>query len=242
MAIATLVSSNIALASHMKSTTIARSLAYGAVDFTIAEIMGNVTNWEEKTGEEAMHDASLFKNNDNCEGGVFSVYYEYIAEDSGMLATNYGVIDEGSKENINSLSVGKMKNVFNEIADIEDINVSVENLAKEIYNSRHLTDKGNLSYFASSAGTYQCSGRYGKGKFELLQELLLLRIFENNADLFKKLEPYLTVYPKGCYKAIAVGKALAMKKSDGQLDVLEEVKVEFVFNGKSGKIIYWHEY
>lgn len=242
MAVATLVFSSINLATQMKSATTARSLAYGGIDFAISEIMGNVTNWEVKTGKKIASDSELFEDNDKIDGGTFSVYYEHIAADSGIMVTNYGVIDEGSKENINSLGVGKMENVFDEIAELEDINVDAKALAKEIYSSRHLTKGEDLSYSAGSGSPYQCSGKNGKGKFELLQELLLLKAFENDAELFGKLEPYLTVYPKGCYKATAVGRALVAGVSGGQSELLAEVKVDFVFNGKSGKIIYWHEY
>jgi type II secretory pathway component PulK len=242
MAVATLVSSSINLASHIKQITTARSLAYGGVDFTITEIMGNVTNWEEKTGKEMASDAELFKDNDTLDGGTFTVYYEHIDEGDGLLVTNYGVIAESSKENINSMSVGKMENVFDEISDLKDININAESLAKEIYTSRHLTKGGDSSYSSGSGSTYHCYGKNGKGRFELLQELLLLNSFQNDAELFAKLEPYLTVYPKDYYKATAVGRALLTDGYVGQPELLAEVKVDFVFNGKSGKIVYWHEY
>ena len=242
MAVATLVFSGINLSAQMKSSTTARGLAHGAVDFTITEIMGNITNWEVKAGKDIADDEGLFKDNDKIAGGTFSVYYEHIAEDGGMLVTNYGVIDEGSKENINSMGMGRMENVFEDISGFEGLNINAESLAREIYSSRHLTDKGNSSYSRGSGSTYQCFGKNGKGKFELLQELLLLKSFDGNTELFVKLEPYLTVYPKGCYKATAVGRALATVVSGGQSELLAETKIDFVFNGKSGKIMYWHEY
>lgn len=242
LAIATLVFSSINLSTHMKHATTARSLARGAVDFAIVEVMGNATNWEVTAGKEATSDTELFKDNEKLAGGTFSVYYEYVAEDGGVLVTNYGVMDESTKENINSMSVGKMKNVFDEIADIEDLNINSESLSEEIYTSRHLTDASGSSYSTTLGSSYRCSGRNGKGAFELLQELLLLKSFEGNADLFEKMEPYLTVYPKGYYKATAVGKALVDDEAGMESDALAEVRIDFVFNGQSGKIVYWHEY
>lgn len=242
MAVATLVFSGINLATEMKNRTTARSLAYGGVNYAIAEVMGSVTNWEVKPGKDVVSDPDRFKDNDKIDGGTFSVCYKYIIVDSGVVVTNYGVIDEGSKENINSISMGKLENVFDEIADIEGININAKILAKEIYNSRHLTNGRDLSYSVGLGSSYQCCGKNGKGKFELLQELLLLKAFEGDADLFEKVEPYLTVYPKGYYKATAIGKALAISVDGGASELLAEARVDFVFNGKSGKIIYWHEY
>ncbi len=243
MAVATIVSSGINLSSQIKARETARMLARGGVDFAITEVMGAITNWEVKSEDKLKSDASLFQDNDKLKGGTFSIYYEYAPEDSGIVATNYGVLDEGTKANINRMGTGKMENLFDEISEKADIRINSGALAKEIYDSRHLTDKGKSSYSTGSDGSYHCYGKNGKGKFELLQELLLLKPFENNVELFTKLEPYLTVYPKDSFKATAVGRALG--KSDNgnkQEKVLAEAKIDFVFNGKSGKIMYWHEY
>ena len=220
----------------MTAVTTARSLARGGVNFAIVEVMGNITNWEVKTDRNMVSDEELFKDNDKLNGGTFTIYYEHIAHDSGLLVTNYGVIDESSKNNVNSLSAEEMENILEDIASIEGIVINTEAIAQEIYNSRiaDTTDTSSLNSY------YQCAG--ANGEFTLLQELLLLKSFENDAELFDKLEPYLTVYHAGCYQATVVGRALAPGGSGKQSGCLAELKIDFVFDAKSGQIMYWHEY
>ena len=237
LVVSTMVSSNIRLSTQMTTTTTARSLARGGISFAIMELTSNITNWEVKVGMEMASDEKLFKDNDKLDGGTFTIYYEHIAQDSGILVTNYGLLDESSKKNINSLNVGEMKDIFKEIAAIEGFVINAEAIAKEIYNSRNVVDIHDRSSLGSS---YQCAGE--NREFKLLQELLLLKSFESDAELFDKLEPYLTVYPEGCYQATAVGSSLVPGGDSGQSDLLAEIKIDFVFNSKSGKMVYWYEY
>ena len=231
LAVATMISSSMSLSTHMATVTTARSLARGGVDFAIVELMRNVTNWEVQTDSEMVSDEELFKDNDKLHGGTFTVYYEHISLESGLVVTNYGLLDESSKNNINTLSLREIENALVDIASTEDININAKSLAEEIYNSR---DVSSLDSY------YHCTGE--KGEFELLQELLLLKSFKNDVELFETLEPYLTVYPEGSYQATVVGKALAPGGKAKESSLLVEVKIDFVFNVSLKKIIYWHEY
>ena len=102
-----------------------------------------------------------------------------------------------------------------------------------------LTEEGSSGYSAGSVGEYRCHGK----KYRVLSELLLLDEFGGDPELFRQLEPHLTVYGKESFSGTSTGRALAAKGSmwGAEETVLAESRIDFVVN-ENGEIEYWHEH
>jgi hypothetical protein len=58
-------------------------------------------------------------------------------------------------------------------------------------------------------------------------------------ELFEAMEPFVTVFNSDCFRGISRARIFA--GSDGDASVIAEGQIEFVFNRKTGKIVYWKQ-
>lgn len=248
LAVGALVSANINLASSLRARMVARELARAGVELAIGEVVGHSTNWDhkvwqkvEKGEEDPPNDEVLFKDNDSLEGGAFTVTYAYLSPGSEQMVTNHGVLCESQKAGINRSNSRQLKSELMERAGLSEM--WAEHLAAAIVACRKkadagLTEGGGSNYAAGSIGEYRCHG----GSFRVLFELLLLKEFRDDPELFGQLEPHLTVHGKESFSGTSTGRALALKgfRWSTEKTVLAESKIDFVVN-KNGEIEYWHE-
>jgi len=241
LAVGALVSADIALASQLRADAVARELACAGVQRAILELRRNSTNWEGTVEEEFRSDPALFRDNDALEGGAFSVHYVYAAEEGATSKTNFGVISEEAKIDLNRTSRGKIA------AGLQDrVGLSeglAEELADAIYRCRRganerLTGGGFSSYSDGSDGVYQCH----RGRYRVLEELLMLDAFGGSPKLYEAVKPHLTVYGRGHFGGTATGRAWPRGGGRGLRETpLAERRIDFVVS-ESGVIRYWHEY
>jgi hypothetical protein len=238
------VSANTSLAGQAKATARARALACGAVERAVAELLNNPTNWTGIADAELRSDPGLFKDNDGLAGGVFSVWYTFVPEHGGPAVTNYGLLCEGRKLNLNRGGAGNMAKVLREKAGLDEqeaaeVAAGVAACRRGGDKSGVLTESRGWSYHSTSRDGYTCEG----GKFCVLEELLLTGVVGDRPGLYGRMEPFVTVFGRSCFSATAVGKALAGgtgRWRGGQEAPLAEWRIDFVVN-RNGTIVYWHE-
>ena len=242
LAVGTLVGANINQAAFTKSRTTARMLAKAGVERARFDVIQNPTNWVVKGAADPRSNEELFRDNDDVEGGTFSVTFRYVPEGEEVAVTNYGLMAEELKINIQKASSGTMASEFQRrIGLAED---PAEALAKAIKDCRYwtnagLTDRPSPSYSNQLGREYLAHEK----TFRLLPELMLLNAFQEDMGLYARVEPYLTVHGKDHFSATSRGQVPAPVTARGGGDdgALAEAYIDFVINS-SGSVLYWHEY
>jgi len=241
LAVGALVSADIDLAAGLRADAVARELARAGVQRAILDIRQNPTNWAGTVEEEFHSDPARFRDNDALAGGTFSVHYVYAAGDGGGSRTNFGVLSEEAKLDLNRNSRGRIAAGLRERAALPE-NLA-EELADAIYRCRRgandrLTDGGSTSYSRQTSGAYRCH----RGRYRVLEELLMLDAFGGNPKLYEAVRTHCTVYGRNNFGGTATGRAWARggrgRSSETPLAVH---RIDFVVS-ESGVIRYWHEY
>lgn len=191
MAVGMHVSGNLILAAKLKTGMTAYYLANAGVERAIFEIVCDSNAWDDLTeswsGNEAIFkDISLV----DCS---FCVSYSY-ASLSGEAVTNYGVVDEERKININKASKALLKSLIETVGEVDlitasEISSSIIDWRDE--NDEMLSGGAENSYYMELSRPYSCHN----GEFQSLYELLLVKGVGH--DLFSKLKQHLTIYGTG---------------------------------------------
>lgn len=191
MAVGVHVSGNLILAARLKTGTTAYYLAKAGVERVILEIGRNSNAWDNLTelwcdNEEIFKDVRL-------GDGSFCVSCSYTLL-PGQVVTNYGVIDEERKININKASCSLLKSLI-EIAGELDSMTALE-ISSSIIDWRDENDEvsqggAENSYYTQLNQPYSCHN----GEFQSLHELLMVKgVWQ---EIFFKLKPYMTIYGTG---------------------------------------------
>jgi type II secretory pathway component PulK len=216
LAVGARVSAGLRLARHIRRDTVERALAKAGVERAVMEVLVNATNWNGVRDEDLASDEALFHDNDSLEGGTFSVTYSYAATNGGLSVTNYGVVSEARRVNINDPRQARRLSALLQTLGVKD----PAGLA-----SRIVRRSGRREESASGSGR----GGNGDGKYESLHELL--HVEGLTRELFVELEPHVTIFGPSCYRGVSEGRT---HSSRGR-------RIGFVFNGKTAKLLYWHE-
>jgi len=217
LAVGAHVSANLKLAGSLKASTTAYYLARAGVEKAIMEVVCNPTNWESSAEDSLKSAEGIFKDNRALDGGTFSVIYTFVSTDSGRIVTNYGVISEARRININKTRSEKNLETLLSVLGVADSS----GISKRIIGWP--AEKKKL---AEEAGN-----RYSRYRFESLRELLMVKGVTH--ELFVRVEPFLTVYGRRCFGGMAVGRASGSETEDR--------RIAFVCN-RNGEKVYWHEY
>ena len=191
MAVGVHVSGNLILAARLKTGTTAYYLAKAGVERAILEIGCNSNAWDNLT-EPWCDNEDIFKDI-RLGDGSFCVSCSHTLL-PGQVVTNYGVIDEERKININKASCSLLKSLI-EIAGELDSMTALE-ISSSIIDWRDQNDE--VSQGGAENGYYtqlnQPSSCHN-GEFQALHELLMVKGVRQ--ELFFKLKPYMTIYGTG---------------------------------------------
>ena len=208
LAVGASVSASIRVARHLSIRRVGLELARGGVQKAAMVISAGNTN--EMLGANSEY---WSKESEELGGGVFSVYHTVI--DGSAVTTNYGVIAETARTNINNMS--QIQSLF--------VNHVGESRAK-----------GLMSAVSEYRKTKKSLTRGGvNGRFESVYELLLVDGVD--IQIFDSIEPYITVYGSSCFRGTAVGHVRA---GDGSL-LSQGSRISFVFDAKDNKMVYWRQ-
>lgn len=191
MAVGMHVSGNLILTARLKTGMTAYYLAKAGVERAILEIGRNSNAWDNLT-EPWCNNEEIFKDI-RLGDGSFSVSYSHTLI-AGQVVTNYGVIDEERKININKASCSLLKSLIEVAGKLDSMTAS--EISSSIIDWRDENDEvsqGGVenSYYTRLNQPYSCHN----GEFQSLYELLLVKGVDS--DLFSKLKPYLTIYGAG---------------------------------------------
>lgn len=128
--------------------------------------------------------------------GRFSIYYTYIDDESGVRVTQYGLVDEERKINLNEASQAVLENLFHIVLEFDEM--AAQELAASIIDWRD-SDSELAIPLGSAEDQYYRNLRHPyeakDAKFELIDELLLVKGI--TPDAFERLKDYVTIYGGG---------------------------------------------
>lgn len=191
LAVGAHVSAHVTLAGRLMAGTKAYYLARAGVERASLETACDSNEWDGLT-ESWSNDEEIFKDISLADGS-FCVSYT-CSSLSGQVVTNYGVIDEERKININSSSQALLKSLVEIAGEVDPMTAS--EISSSIIDWRDENDElliggAEDSYYAALNRPYPCHN----GEFQSLHELLLVKGV--GCDLFSKLKRYLTIYGTG---------------------------------------------
>jgi type II secretory pathway component PulK len=208
LAIGASVSASIRVARHLSIRRTGLELARGGVQRAMLAVSSGNTNEISGAGSEHWS-----MENKELAGGAFSVFYT--AGQGAQVVTNFGVVAESARTNINNMS--QMQSLFaNSLGEGEA--KKLMSAVQEYRKSKKLLTRGGVN-----------------GRFESVYELLLVEGVDR--QMFDEFEPYITVYGSSCFRGMAVGHVQA---GDGSLLPLGG-RIAFVFDSKANKIVYWRQ-
>jgi len=185
------VAANVRVASKLKGRMGAFYLARAGVEKAVFDAKGDSNAWDSlvepwSNGEELYKDVDL-------GGGNYSVYHTSVSPFGGVV-TNYGMVDEESKININKATEKILKAMLEVIGELGSM--SAADTAAAIVDWRDsndvvLTGGAENSYYAALSQPYPCHN----ADFQSVHELLLVKGMSES--LFAKIRPYLTIYGTG---------------------------------------------
>jgi type II secretory pathway component PulK len=212
VSIGTRVAASIRLAEHLKAASMVNHVASAGVARAVAVIRSG--NEEILTGPGSEY---WSRDNPAVEGGVFSVVFLDMNGDQQSV-TNYGVTCESSRTNINNMA--QIRGLLQNNADSVSAESLVANVRKYRLAKKTLT-KGRSN-----------------GRFESVYEVLLVDGMTD--ELFEEIEPSITVFNSDCFSGISKARIFS-GSGDDDASVIAEGQIEFVFNRKKGKIVYWKQ-
>ncbi len=212
VSIGTKAAASIRLAEHLKAASMVNHVASAGVARAVAAIRSGNEEILAGSGSEYWS-----RDNPAVEGGVFSVVFLDMYDDQQSV-TNYGVICESSRTNINNMT--QVRGLLQNMADRASAEGLVENVRQYRLAKKALT-KGRSN-----------------GKFESIYEILL--VDGMNDELFEEMEPSVTVFDCDCFSGISRARIFSGSGDDDAF-VIAEGQIEFVFNRKKDKIVYWKQ-
>ena len=214
----------------------AHFLARAGAERAILEVINNPTNWNGTTEDRFRSDEVLFRSNDDIDGGVFSVYYVYVSTNDAMAVTNYGVVCEGSRLNINKAGHARLTAVFRDRGGVAESDAA--EIASSIKDWRDkdddaLTGGAEDAYYTTLSEGYPCAN----GPFRRPEELLLVKGITR--EIYEVVSPYVTVYGATCFRGTAEG-VLRGDLGRGEAKGPASRRIDFVFDTRgSPGIVYW---
>lgn len=231
------VAAGIRTAQVLRERGAADALARAGVELAVAEIMLNATNYMGTTLDDLESHDALFLDNRTLPGGRFSVWYTFDDTNLSSIITNYGVLSERAKIDIDRAS----ETDFQRLSAVVDLLGGDRDVASQILSN----------YPSQKTIAPEHLNRYGP--YEALPELLMVEGMDQ--ALFQGLEPLVTLrqfqrrYPPGvdsyerreAFGGLAEGRAEA-PTPDGGLAVTAVRRIAFVFDRVTTNFLYWREH
>ncbi len=195
---------DLALTKHAIGKSKAKYLAWAGIAFAVEQIRFDSQDDDTKNQDTLYQcavtldeDTTLedrFKNH-SLESGYFDIVYPY--EENGISYHAYGMQDEERKININTLTPQNVK-VFVKLLEVisvdeeiaQTIAYAVLDWKDEDINLSHELYGAEDDYYQSAEGSYKSKN----APFDSIEELTLVRGVD--ADIFKNLRNFITVYPQ----------------------------------------------
>ena len=214
------VSADLRLAEGLGQQVTATMLARAGAERAALAVLRNPTNWNGTADAELRNDPAVFRDNDSLEGGTFSVYYLYVDSGTGLVATNYGIVREDRKVNINrGVSERERLVALGVPPDVAD-NILLWPGRKK----KSLAERGRNGYPAL---------------YESVHELLL--VDGVTEELYSRLVSHVTLYRGDTYGGVSEGRV--RPSHSGQAGgVSASRRVAFVFDRRKAGFVYWHEF
>ncbi|OVE76580.1 hypothetical protein BVX97_00700 [bacterium E08(2017)] len=211
VSVGTRAAAGIRVAEHVKLVSRLNHVARAGVAQGIAAARSG--NEEIMSGEASEY---WSRANDSVAGGVFDVYSVVQAGDLGVV-TNFGIISEGTKTNINNMV--QVRSLLETVAEGASAALIEENI-REYRKAKKTLTKGRSN-----------------GRFESIYELLL--VDGVTGDLFESIEPVITIFSSDCYSGTAVARFSA--PSGDEDEPMPERQIKFVYDSKKQTIVYWEQ-
>jgi len=204
LAVSAHVNAGIRIARSVKRDLRGRCAARSGVEMSIMTLLSDTNGWDALTEEwsrgEKLREIgnddwnfSLLKVEDPRKGGYLPCE---LAEDrrSDMTSTNFGLVDEESKLNLNAADKNLIAR-FMEVAGELD-SIAAETAASSIVDWRdgdgeQLPAGAEEGYYQTLSPSRPCRN----GPMQSVHELLLVKGV--NEELFRKIRPFVTVYGSG---------------------------------------------
>jgi len=202
LAVAAYVGGGIELAGALKSDRIGYFAARAGVEQAITVVVCDSNGWDALT-ESWSNDEETFRDVAVGEGR-FTVKWVGPHEKSGRK-TRYGLSDEESRISLNSARTDRavLRALLQRIGELDP--AKALRIADAIVDWRdgddqELTEGAENGYYQALPSAYKCHN----GPLDCVEELLLVR--EVTPELFRALEPYVTVYGSGIVNINTAGR------------------------------------
>jgi hypothetical protein len=175
-----------------------RALAQAGAQQAVMAVMSQTNEWDGLVEDSWNRNTELFKEQE-LGAGEFSVYY--LSSDlDGRVVTNFGIIGESGKINLNRmLKESKLRAAFENILVNEgkmaadEAHELVDGIKVVIGGDDGLTDEGSKEYSGDSSSKSADSNEVSE-----ISSLAVLRSVEGmDAELYRRVLPYITVYGEG---------------------------------------------
>jgi type II secretory pathway component PulK len=192
LAVSSLVSTDLGVASQQKRDVPALHLARGGAEWAMFACAADTNSWDGLVADAWNNARDLFEANLSLETGSFSVFYTY--ESDGMMVTNYGVVGEERNINLNKADERLLRALFEGIGKMDPS--SAERVAACVRDWRdrdddQLTGGAEKTYYQSLIDPYPCHN----GDLQSVYELRLIRGVDET--LMEQVTPHVTVFGSG---------------------------------------------
>ena len=236
LAVGSHVAASLSLASGMKISTLSYNLARAGAAQAAMELTLNPTNWQGTADEDLYSDERLFRDNETLDGGTFSVQYAYVPTNSSVAVTNFGVVCEGRRLNLNRAKTQRRALLALMMEEGELDEESAQGVVYSVIDWVDANDDVTLTYGAETAYYEELNPSYPCANEALgsVEELLLVKGFEgrDGRELLRRIEPFVTVFGKDCFRGVATGRV------DGSDTV---GRIAFIYSKKAGRFVSWRE-
>ena len=176
----------------------------------------------ERNGAQFTFEVKAFRFNNEKEfssmilrDGTVEVSYEYNDGSGSLPVKRFGVVDEESKINVNTVPEIVLRSLIKTVLGLDD--PRAHDLAQAVVDWREYTE-GEIKGFYSEAYYDNLEDPYPvkKANFEIIDEFLLVQGVD--AATFERLSPYLTTYGDGRVNINTVSRAVLIALGmDGEL-------------------------
>jgi len=132
----------------------------------------------------------------NIGDGKVSISYDYIDEKSGTGQTQYGLVDEERKININKVGLPVLERLFRIVAGLDE--TAAQELAACVIDWRDSDSQLSIPLGSAESLDYRSMQYPYEARnqdFEVLEEMLLVKGMTQ--DVFEKIKDYVTIYGSG---------------------------------------------
>jgi type II secretory pathway component PulK len=237
LAVGSHVAANIRVAQYLREESTAYYLARGGVEFAIAELLRNPSNFQGTVIGEVANVEDRFRDNSSLPGGMFSVWYTLDDSNTMAVVTNYGLLKESAKIDLDRADAN----------DYARLQLALSAMGK----SPTLTSAIFSNYPSQKTVAPEYLNRYGP--YEAVAELLAVEGVDG--ALMEALEPMVTLREfqrhyrgdsetyerRDAYGAVAEGRVVAMG-ADGRPSVAAVRRIAFVYDQGTTNLLYWREH